>query len=137
MAVPEPQRKEGKLTVLTKTCELCIHTIKITSNENIFPVNLRYPIVDNCITLAQNIYFNSYTANSIKVIDKITFEERYRLQLQAVEACNTLAANITIAHRLFHLSSKKVKYWFKLLNEAKALIIAWKNSDLKRYKQYR
>lgn len=133
MSVPETQRTKGKLEVITKALELATHTIQITANENVFKPEYRHAITDKIITVATDIYVDCWTANNIKVVSQTEWQARKQLQNTAARNCNVLLALMQIAQKLFHLDTKKVRYWGKLALETRNLIRAWREADQKRY----
>ena len=87
--------------------------------------------IKNC---AYDIYIKSWQANKIRAdtngINRIT---RYNLQEEAILLCDELHACIGIAKMVYHLRKKRMKYWSGLIVEVRALLQAWKESDVKRY----
>ncbi|MBR2390521.1 MAG: hypothetical protein IKA94_06975, partial [Mogibacterium sp.] len=49
--------------------------------------------------------------------------------------CDTLIAELDIAKRIFHLSSRRVVYWAGKTMECREYIMRWKESDVKRFKE--
>lgn len=136
MSVPVNQRGEGKLTVLVKANELAVYTIQICCNQNVFKPEYQSALTNDIISAAKDIFVHAWTANGIHVGDSPErAAERRRLQEQAITDCSTLLALIGIAHKLFHLPGKRVKYWGGLTIEVRRMLRAWRDSDGKRYKQ--
>ena len=135
MSVPVPQRGQGKLEASVKALELCTYTIQITSNPNVFVEKFQKSVTDNIVDTAIKIYTICWTANNILVDSPKDLEERLYLQEQACIQCNILLALIEIAHKLFHLRSKRVTYWSKKTIEARNLSRAWREADRKRYSE--
>lgn len=133
MSVPEGQRKEGRFTLLIKAEELARYTIVITANEKVFLPMYQRALTDKINSYAIDIYTKLRTANEIEVHELGDWEERDKLQKQAADCCNNLLALIDIAKRVFHLNSKRVKYWGTMIVEVRNRIRAWNRSDERRY----
>lgn len=135
MSVPAGERGEGKLEVITKCLNLASYTILITKNQNIFKPEYNTAITSDLIHLAKEIYISAWTANNIKVDhDHDRAVERIRLQEYAALQCNNLLALIQLAQRVFHLPTKRIKYWAGLTIEVRSYLRKWRESDRKRYK---
>lgn len=114
---------------------LCLHTIKICANRNIFTVEY-IDIVSMAVNLSLEIYIDANTANNIRVTDEKSCSERLELERNALHLCNSLMGVIEISQRLFHLRMKKKEYWVRLALNAKELINRWYHSDKERYSKY-
>lgn len=135
MSVPVEQRSHGKLEAYTKAYELVTYTMKITSNKKIFTVEYQEQLTDYIIASALDIYMLVGYANGLQVKtqkDAPNFEKRIEAQETALKRCGDLTRLIFIAKPIFHLSSKRVKYWTGLTKETRTLIKAWSDSDRKR-----
>jgi hypothetical protein len=141
MSVPEGERKDGKFTLLIKAEELARHTMIITTNEKIFLPEYQRALTDDIITQAKDAYIKIRTANDILVRMGTVYQEedwqyRRKLQQEAAICCNNLLALIDIAYRLFHLSSKRVKYWGSMAVDVRNRVRAWSQSDASRFSTY-
>ena len=134
MAVAESRRGQGKFEVLIKTQELAMYTVRICSNPKTFDPMYQTALTNRIIDTATAIHVKAKTANEIRVNDDwYKAVKRKRLQEDAIADCNTLLALIDIAKRVFHLSSKRVKYWGKQTINARDMLRRWKDTDSKRY----
>lgn len=136
MSVPEGERKIGKLACIIEADKLCRHTLLITKNRRIFTEDYYVPIMQDIIETAKTIYISSWEANDIYVKDKETWIERKSLQDTAVRKCDRLFALMQLAYTIFHLETKKLKYWGTLCVNTRKLMKDWKEADRKRYKVY-
>lgn len=134
MSVPVTKRSENKLEVALRANELCIYTLQITTNEKVFLPQYYNALTSKLQNFAMNIYNNVWQANNIRVTNKNEFNERRRLQTEAIKNCNSLLSFIGIAHKLFHLKGKRMEYWSGLIYNTRDLISKWRESDNKRYK---
>lgn len=135
MSVPVNQRSHGKLEAYTKAYDLVTYTMKITSNKNIFTVEYQDQLTNYIISAALDIYMLTGYANSLSIktaSDMPSCRKRIEAQEEALKRCGDLMRLIFIAKPIFHLSSKRVKYWTGLTKETKTLIKAWSDSDRKR-----
>ncbi len=133
MSVPENQRTHGKLEACAKARQLCCYTIKITSNKKIFTEEYHEVLTKRIADCALNIHLLSWGANNVLVNSAEDMRERLLMQEKAARECNNLLSLMEIARSVFHLSSKRVKYWGGLTVETRNLIRAWRESDRKRY----
>ena len=134
MSVPAGERGEGKLEVITKALELASYTIMITKNPNVFKPEYNLAITQDLIHIAKEIYVSVWNANNVRVNhDHDKAVTRIRLQKHAALQCNNLLAMIQLAQRIFHLPTKRVKYWAGLTLEVRSYIRRWNESDRKRY----
>ena len=130
MSVPVSKRNENQtLKTLLLAMDLAYYTIKICCNENVFSPKYKNAVTDDLIRLAKDIYRNLRTANGIKV------ETAEDLKLRAKADCDTLIAELDIAKRVFHLSSRRVVYWASKTMECREYIMKWRESDVKRFKE--
>lgn len=131
MSVPELQRGEGKFEVLIKARNLTSYTLQICTNENVFRPQYQNALTNDIIREAKDIFMKCFTANNI-MLNAEGIEGRKKLQLEAIDHCNNLLALMQIAQEVFHLSSKRVKYWGNFTIETRNMIRKWIESDRKR-----
>lgn len=137
MSVPVNKRTQGKLEVCVKAHDLCVYTLQITKNKNIFVPEYQDALTNKIVQLAIDIHAEVWSANNVLVKSPETLKYRLKLQQSAAIKCNVLLAMIDIAWSLFHLSGKRVRYWSKRVIETRNLIRAWCSSDAERYKKFR
>ena len=136
MSVPEGQRHEGKLIVHVKARELSVYTVTILSNEKVFNPEIDQEVVSRLKNCAYDIFAKAWTANSIRAeTNAINRNMRYRLQEESILLCDEMLAYIGIAKSVFHLKTKRCKYWGNKVIEVRTLLQKWKESDVKRYGQ--
>ena len=111
---------------------LCVHTIRICSNTNIFTTEFK-AITDRIIGIATDIYMNAYSANKIYVASNEDWMAREEREIASFRLCNDLIGYIGIAKRLFHLRKGKVENWVKMTLETRGMINKWYTSDRNRY----
>lgn len=139
MSVTVDKRDEGKFSLATKAEYLARYTIEITSNENVFFPEYRKQVTDDIVETAKNIYLGIREANDVTVRMETAFQmkdymDRNQLQREVLRNCKRLLYLIDLAHRIFHLSSKRVKYWGKLVKNVKDRVYGWIDDDTLRYK---
>lgn len=122
--------------VFVKAQELAVYTTRICSNEKVFLPQYYNSMTKKLMDLAQDIYIESWSANNIMVNDADTYNERLKLQREAHRKCNELLALIQLAKPPYHLSAKRVKYWGDMVVDVRNLIYKWKESDIKRNKEW-
>ena len=134
MSVPVPQRGNGELEVNTKARVLTVYTLKILENPKWFPKEQIAFItrLQDCVIEIQALCWD---ANNIKVDGN---QDRYRRRLdkqdQAAEMCTRLMMLIETAKPLFHLETRRVRYWIGLTKELRTMIRAWRDKDAQRLK---
>lgn len=136
MAVPESQRSKSRFEVFIKAQSLCVYTIKICTNQNVFLPQYQNALTNDLIRTSKDIFIDCWTANNIEIRSKNDYDnykERKRLQEKAIRECTNLLAMMQIAQSLFHLKTKRIKYWGEKTVEVKNLIRRWKESDNERF----
>lgn len=138
MSVTVDQREEGKFSLAVKAESLTSYTLEITANENVFVPEYRRGLTDDIVETAKNIYLGIREANDVTVRMGTRFQlkdytDRNELQREALRNCKRLLYLIDLAHRRFHLSSKRVKYWGKLVKNVKDRIHGWIDDDTERF----
>ena len=136
MSVPVNERSHGKLEAYAKAYELAVYTLRITQNKKIFTEDFQEALTDRIVTKALDIYILVGCANDMQVgtkDDERNYKERMAMQRSAFKRCNELNKLILLAKPIFHLTSKRIKYWTGLIQDTKGLIKAWSDSDRKRF----
>ncbi len=134
MSVPVGKRNKNKFEAIVKAQALVKHILLITKNEKIFDISYK-ALIEDINHCAERVYINAYTANNIYAKSKESYEQRIRLETDAILECKSLLALMDLAWQLFHLSSKKVQYACKLTIEAEQSIQAWRKSDREKLKK--
>lgn len=135
--VNSKDRKESRFALADKALDLATYTIDIVSNEKIFDPKYK-SVIDRIAAEATLIYHSIRVANDIavrSVNDGRKAQERTRLQYEALAAIEPLKSDILIAHKLFHLTLKRVRYWNRQVDDIKDMLQGWISSDIKRYKE--
>ena len=136
MSVPVNQRSHGKLEACVKTHEIAVYSIKILANRKTFTAEYA-SFISKIESAAIDIHSFAWSANGISVTDTESYTSRIALQQKAISECGVLLSYIDIAKNLFHLDTKRVKYWSTMVIEAKKLLRAWRDSDKKRYAEHK
>lgn len=138
MSVTTDRRAEGRFSLEVKAEYLARYTLEITANESVFLPQYRERVTNDLIETAKNIYLGIREANDVKVrtdprFQLLDYQERSQLQRKALRDCKRLLYLIDLAHRIFHLSGKRVKYWGSLVKNVKDRVAGWIDDDYKRY----
>lgn len=133
MSVPEGLREEGKFALAIKAEALARYTISISANEKVFLPEYQRALTDDIITQAKNAYILIREANDIQVKTQRDWRERDRVQKEAIKCLKRLLCLIDLAFKVFHLSSKRVKYWGGMVIDVRNKTAAWNRSDSSRY----
>lgn len=140
MSVPESKRTPKPVfQAALKARELAKYTLNICTNPKNFAPQYQYALTDAIIRTAITVHICVHQANNIRVEqNKDGWEDRaksrHQLQERAAASCNALLAYIDLAKPIYHISSKRVRYWAKLTIEARELIQGWKDADSHRFK---
>lgn len=136
MSVVEPERHKGRLEVHVKAQALTAYTALIVKNQKVFDPEVDEDLIKRIKSYSMDIYEKAWAANKINAeTNQINRAMRYQLQEEALLCCDRLHADIGIAKSVFHLRKRRMKYWSGLITEVRALLQAWKESDVKRYGQ--
>ncbi len=136
MSVVEPERHKGRLEVHVKAQALAAYTALIVKNPKVFDPEVDEDLIKRVKSYSMDIYEKAWAANKINAeTNQINRAMRYQLQEEALLCCDYLHADIGIAKSVFHLRKRRMKYWSGLITEVRALLQAWKESDVKRYGQ--
>ena len=134
MSVPEPLRHKGRLEVHVKAQFLASYTAKILCNDKVFDPKTDMELINRIRNCAYDIYAKAWSANKIRAdSNSVNRSWRYGLQEEAILLCDEMHAYIGIAKQVYHLRSKRMKYWSSLITEVRKLLQAWKESDVTRY----
>lgn len=133
MSVAEGERSQSKLEVIVKALDLATYTIKITNNPKVFLPEYRSSLTDDIIRTAKDIYIDAWTANNVLVKTADDWKIRRMLQERAARNCNNLLALMQLAKTVFHLKSKRIKYWTEKTVTVRGHIRDWREGDSKRY----
>lgn len=134
--VRENDRTKSKLEVIVKARELALYTHRILKNTKIFNPEIDELTIKHLKLASKNIYKYAYMANNIRVGNALDWVRRDNYQNIAIDCCAELLINIGLAKSLYHLRSKRVKYWSGLIVDERKLLRAWNDSDTRRYKDY-
>lgn len=112
---------------------MACYTITITSNENIFLPKYKSALTDKIIADSIDIYRMTWEANNIRVRKQEDAEERFRLQMKAKSMCNDLLALIGLAKPMFHLKTKRIEHWARMIIETRETIVKWHEANVEQY----
>ena len=108
MSVPEGKRTKSKFEVIVKARNIVVHTIKITSNEKVFPKRYRWSFTGKLVDETVDMYKNLFFANSIRVVTKEDKNLRRQYQVKALaqrseEHTSELQSRDSISYAVFCL----------------------------------
>lgn len=133
MSVVKSKRSEGTLSVLTKSNELAVYTIRICSNEKNFPKRYRWCLTSKLVEYAVDIANFITMANAIYVTDDNDYAIRKAYQTKALSASYALLNMIDMSYRTFGIETDRVEYWTRLLMDVQTLLRNWRKRDIERY----
>lgn len=124
-----------QLQACEKAMNLCLHTITICNNKNIFKEEYYDSLTRDIVECSRNIYTYAWNANNVYVTKANgKYAEREKLQRAAISECNRMLALVNIARRAFHLRFKKFHYWSQIIIETRRVLTGWRESNAKQYK---
>lgn len=121
---------ETDLKVILKAKELAAHTLRKTSNCNVYPKKYRFSLVDKMQNKALEIYEYLYEANRTDL--KSYRRERLELQTKAITHCDELLFYIELSKELNIINVRSMEYWSKMVSDIKHMAIAWRSKDKER-----
>lgn len=136
MSVKKSERNESKLSVILKAESITVYTIEITGNEKYFPKRHRWSLTVRLVDATLDMLQYVVTANSIRVKDAASKNERYQLQERAYATSAWLLTLINIAFMKFKLATDRVEYWTGQVVEFQRQLRAWQKSDEVRYAEF-
>jgi len=136
MSVPENRRKESKLAVQTKAKELAYYTVRICSNEKVFPKRDRWIITNRIVSTVLTIMEEVDVANDIFVSTKGDFELRRKSQTIAFSSTAKLLGLMELAYIKYAIEGNKMMNWTQLVVDTRNLIKKWRQVDKERYKKF-
>lgn len=125
-------KSQQKLKVVTESIDLMNYTLQITSNTKVFKPQYNW-LTSAILSETINIHRLVYSANETNLQND--YETRAKRQKEAIKLCNSLKADILVAHKTYHLREKRVVFWTNKVNEVKSLIQKWAESDKKRHNE--
>ena len=135
--VQKDKRRDGRLRLSVLARNHAKYVIQITKNEKIFDPKYNQEVTADLVRQAKDINRYLWAANNVVVNSKEDYAMRRHYQELAALTCNTLLADMEIAQKVFHLKSKRMRYWTEQIVEIRNRTRAWIESDTKRYEKYR
>lgn len=130
-------KSKMKFDAIIKAMDLADYVLTITSNERVFTTNMQTALTNDIIRTAKDIYIYAYNANEIRVDDsRELWKERSDKQRIAIEKSKDMLALIQLSRKVFHLKSKRIKYWGSKTKDVKDALISWHVADKKRYEEH-
>lgn len=134
MSVEVSKRGRSKFEILVKADSLAVYTLRICSNENNFPARYDKAITNDIMSTVKEIVICVTLANDIRVDDTENgYQMRRDYQERAIYKCNMLLVLIRLAIPIFHISSRRIAYWGRMIINVRESIKSWKQSDRRRY----
>ena len=122
-----------KTPALRKTDELTDWLLRKLCNEKYFPKRSRWLIAGKIADLANDFSINVFRANEIRVVTPQERDARHYYQTMAMANLMTLDVKVNQAQRILDISPDSLEHYARLVNDCRALLMAWMNSDEKRY----
>lgn len=114
--------KELKLWLLRKLC-----------NEKVFPKRSRWLVSGKIADLTNDFANCVRRSNEIKVVTQQEWGARHYWLTMAIANLMTLDAAVTDAVEILEINPNDMTHYSDLANDCRAALLAWLNSDEKRY----
>lgn len=122
-----------KTPALRKTDELTDWLLRKLCNEQVFPKRSRWLIAGKIADLVNDFSVNVFRANEIRAITPQERDARHYYQTLALADLMTLDVKVNQAQRILDISPEALHHYAVLANDCRTLLMAWMNSDEKRY----
>ena len=116
--------------------DLALYVRQITQNVKVFDPAIDANLPAQLRATADQIYFDIFEANGVRVDSADTKKERLALQKRAIRLCTRMLALMDMARRCFHLSGKRCVFWGRNVRDIRQRCRDWHESDSKRYKAF-
>ena len=145
-------RKPNEFTPVVASMELADYVLMITDNPKSFPtfkvisktnpdgsityetIMLNDSLINKVREQAYEIYMNASRANAINLrYQPYRKQERLQRQLDAIALCEDHLCTIQLCRKHFHLTSKRIKHWGKMVIKARNANEKWHEADVDRY----
>lgn len=122
-----------KTPALRKTDELSEWLLRKLCNEEVFPKRSRWLFSGKIADLVNDFTTCVFRANEIRVVTAQERDARHYYQTMAISNLMALDAKINQAQRVLDISPESLHHYAVLANDCRSLLLAWINSDEKRY----
>lgn len=112
----------------------CLDTFRLIKNTDIFPKNARWLGLYEVTKILNDFHTKVYKANNIAVTSTATKEIRLALIEEAYADIKTLGEKMNFLLRVFEFDVNKLDKWLANKGRMQAIVSAWKNSEISRYK---
>ena len=120
---------DTELKVIVKAKELAFHSLRKSSNNNIYPKKFRHSLCDRIQIKSLDIYDTLLEANRINNVSG----KRLRCEMitKAITYCDELLFYIEASMNLNLLNDGAAAYWSKMVSDVKYMSIAWRTAERK------
>lgn len=136
MAMRKDQIPDNKFTLPNDARDLALYVRQITKNEKIFNPEVDANLPAQLRATADQIYFDIFEANGVRVDSAEAKKDRLDLQKRAIRLCTRMLALMDMARLCFHLSGKRCVFWGRKVRDIRQRCRDWHESDSKRYKAF-
>ena len=119
--------------VINNANDLCIETLRVICNDDIFPKRSRWLIAGKIADLVNDFHTCMHLANEIRVSNRKEADDRHRYQILALSHLEALEEKIELAKVVLNINVNKVEEWSGKWNEEEKLLKNWISKDTKRY----
>lgn len=130
---PYDKQRSEKSEALNVAMQIVSEARRVTRKEDLFPKRARWQGAYQIMQVAKHIHTAVAYANGIPVETHGLMVERYNAQSMAWSWAYTLGAEISSAQADMDVNADKLENLAGLVNQAKRILRAWRDADLKRY----
>ena len=125
--------REAKTPAIRMTLEFTEHLYRKLCKEDVFPKRSRWLFSGKIADLANDFETEVFVANEIKPTTQRERDARHYHLTMAIAKLMALDAKVTQAGRVLSISPDTLELYAGYVNSCRNLIVAWMNSDEKRY----
>lgn len=124
---------QEKTPALRLTNELTEWLLRKLCNERLFPRRSRWLMSGKIADMVYDFSAEVYFANEIKAVTLKEWGDRHEAITLAIARLLALDAKVNEAVRVLEINPDEMQHFGTLVNNCKAKLEAWLNSDMKRY----
>ena len=123
----------AKTPALRAVDDLCSYILRKLCDEEMFPRRSRWLFSGKIADLVNEFHSCVFLANEMKVETERDRDERCFQLNRAMSYLMAIDARMNLAMRVLYISPELLEHYAELVNTCRDKLLAWKNSDKKRY----
>lgn len=122
-----------KTPALRAANDLCDYTLRLLCKEDLFPKRSRWLMSGKIADMISDFHSAVFLANEINVVSPQDRDERHHQLTMAIAYLMAIDSKMNLAMRVLEIEPNRLEHYAHLANECRSKLLAWKNSDKKRY----